>query len=1104
MDAEGILESIKKVRGYKEPKPKVTTKVTKSKFAKEELPPISITSADKNQLKNLGWTSRQIKKMKVEDVKQIIQRREPGPLVIKIPKGPEEKVIAAMEAKAKVIEGGKVKYKPWHEYSKEIRKAIGEDIKGAGTGIVADPHRNLRQFLKENKLKLSEAEIARIHNFAKNLPKTVAKANQEAEFQKYISKNFPKLGTEPIVIPTKPLGKVDIKDISQSKYLNMREKIQDAQIRIRKLQESPGVKVTEAGNRYDAEVRFHGRVSGKLEKMQDNLTHIDKDILGTAKKIGVQEEELTKKVYTYLIAKHTPERNAALNLEKATGLTTPQANEIVSTIEKLPEFKEIQRISDEIQTLNKQTLDILLEGQVIDEGLHTLLRTKYKNHVPLQRILDDVSDDAIGEILNGGKGFMVRGTGLKRAKGSDLEIADLLENVAGNVTQATIRAEKNLVNLSTLEFARNNPGLGLFREIKPKVIGKTFGSKKLGIEPRPIYEKLDTSPASNILALRENGKPVYLKITDPVFAEAYKAVGVDQVPKYLRYVNSFSRFISGLATRFNPEFPIPNILRDTQEMAAYLASQKGFGLRKTAKAISKEPSSIKDVASAVWGKGDTPGAKLYKQMVADGGTTGGMALSTKKQIEVSLSNIRKLNRSRPRMAAHKVLEHVDNLNAVFEDATRLAAYKQALLNKMSREQAAVIAKEATINFNRKGKFGPVINALWIFSNASMQGSMKMLKAMKRPKVAAAVLSSVGGATFAVNRWNDSVDPDWRNKVSDWDRMNGLPVVLNTDEGIDYITIPVSWGIKPMKVLFDTGYDMANGIDTGSAKRIASKVSSSVLDAYNPVGGTSFMQAVAPTFIDLPYDIATNTAWHGGQIKPKESRGFENLPESMRYFDSLTKTQTGKTAIGVAKVLHDNMAIDISPADMIYAIEHYAGGTGRFASRTLNTVIEIGKGESPESRTVPVVNRFYKSVPKEKLDKIEQYREGKNEFFEGLKERTAVDNANRRRKANDTIEKIEGITDSDQKKRIIADLYNNDPRTYETFIRYVKYKIKGLDYIERQVVELQPSDRAKWVRSELDKIDSLKEKQKKVIEWKNKNIINKDVLIELVKTGYKLQ
>src|SRR5690606_20878797 len=53
----------------------------------------------------------------------------------------------------------------------------------------------------------------------------------------------------------------------------------------------------------------------------------------------------------------------------------------------------------------------------------------------------------------------------------------------------------------------------------------------------------------------------------------------------------------------------------------------------------------------------------------------------------------------------------------------------------SDAKAASLAKNLTVNFNRRGDWGVVANSLYLFFNAGMQGSARMLQALKTsPKV----------------------------------------------------------------------------------------------------------------------------------------------------------------------------------------------------------------------------------------------------------------------------------------------------------------------------------------------------------------------------------
>src|SRR5690606_22343027 len=48
---------------------------------------------------------------------------------------------------------------------------------------------------------------------------------------------------------------------------------------------------------------------------------------------------------------------------------------------------------------------------------------------------------------------------------------------------------------------------------------------------------------------------------------------------------------------------------------------------------------------------------------------------------------------------------------------------------VTRQDAAVMAKELTVNFNKSGELGSTLNAIFLFFNASIQGSARFAKAL---------------------------------------------------------------------------------------------------------------------------------------------------------------------------------------------------------------------------------------------------------------------------------------------------------------------------------------------------------------------------------------
>ena len=63
-------------------------------------------------------------------------------------------------------------------------------------------------------------------------------------------------------------------------------------------------------------------------------------------------------------------------------------------------------------------------------------------------------------------------------------------------------------------------------------------------------------------------------------------------------------------------------------------------------------------------------------------------------------------------------------------------------------QAASIAKNLTTNFDRKGEYGQMVNALYLFYNAAIQGTHRTAKMLQNPKV----WGYMGGVTAGAWRW----------------------------------------------------------------------------------------------------------------------------------------------------------------------------------------------------------------------------------------------------------------------------------------------------------------------------------------------------------------
>lgn len=859
----------------------------------------------------------------------------------------------------------------------------------------------------------------------------------------------------------------------QSTKTKVLEYFQNTEERIRKLQEDPSLRIDDDSDPYQAMTLMPGRIGAQIEEVQDRLSTIFGDMSKVAKAGGRKLEDMRRDVNNFLWLRHAPERNAALG-DGAAGITTKEAAERMDALKASPQYDDIVRITDEIAAINRQALDTLLDSGVITRELYDTLTTKYQNYVPLNRIFENTND--ISGTLSG-RGFDVKSTGIKRAKGSSRDISDIVENTILNYEQALIRSEKNIVDRATLQFVRDNEqALDGLMEIK---------------RPRG----LETTDDPDILQLFDNGKRVWIKINDPALATAFKGVGRQQLPHILYPVAAFTRLMSGLATRFYPEFAFTNIVRDIQERSVFLSAQKGLGAKEALKAAGRDPASLKAVTDFVLGR-ETPDVELYKEMKRLGGTTGGFGLSTRKKVGLNVRNLERAAKGgRPVEYGKKVLEYIDNWNTVFEDATRLTTYKTALANGMTKRQAAALAKEATVNFNRMGKGGPVVNALYMFANASLQGSVKTLRALKNPKVLAGLTVIVGTAVTAVNEWNDSVDPNWRKKVSKWDLMNGLPVVLPSDDGtFKTFVMPVAYGIKPMRVAADYAYQLANDENVTVPDMIDGTLGA-ILESYNPVGGTDIMSAATPTILDLPLEVTRNQKWSGSAIKPD----FDPYaPESTKYFDSLEDKTTGKIAIDLTQKLA-GWGIEVSPADVVYAFESYIGGAGRSAERFFEFGKTLGlERQIPPMSDFPFISRFYKAKAEDEIFNTQAQSNLKGLMTEDRRERFYT-----KKKAEDAWDSIAELP-KEEKRQKLKELAATDPELFERVADLAEAEKMNLVGEERQLKGATVAVRAQYILAELNSLQTKEEKRALLQNYIDKKIATDSVLdqIEALKAELK--
>lgn len=848
-------------------------------------------------------------------------------------------------------------------------------------------------------------------------------------------------------------------------------------------QNANNINLTNIEDPFVRQTRFYGMRSAKLEDVylweQDYVTSVST----FAKANNLPEEKVHTLIHDYMVARHIPERNAKLGKDAVGGISDDDARLMLETIEARPDFDRLKPLIDELAAFHKETLDVMRAGGLVSDETFALLKTTYKDHVPLNRIFD--SDDMTTMLT--GRGMNVKFSGLYKAKGSDRAVAGVLENIITARAQAINRAEKNLSNLNFVRFAKQNDtfitdeGAKLFRPINER-----------------SFLEMNEIDRQNVLEFFENGKKKYLHIDDPLLAAGVKAdnrysLGGSGLVNTLRLAMNM---YGGLVTRYNVNFGLPNNIRDLQEAAVWLAgrgehvvAQKLF--KNTGRGTMKADTGHRAVLDFLLGK-NTEGTKLYKQLREDGGTSGGMMMMSRDEVEEVSRALRSRSQSGVKKALNKVVKMVEGYNRVLEDSTRLNVYKAALDAGKSRADAAFLAKKATIDFDQMGTYGPVMNGIYLFSKVAAVGSIKAVRAMnpatkQGAKNLAMTTAAMGTAMATVYEMNDTVYPDWRDLVTEDDLESSLPLVIPSADGKPYVVkVPVAYALRPLKAIIDGSYLAIEQKGEGaSIAKFSERVLSATLGSYNPLGGATLVQSLTPTVLDVPVDIFSNTSWSGRTIYPDYNR---DLPMHLNYYPSQNDTAFGRSTVYASRRLYDTTGFELSPEALEYMFSQYTGGPGRTIQNVVDSISGAATDGAPGLQNIPILNAFLsKRDPDEYLSGSQIYA-----FANLVAESKATDLFYRKEAAEEYLARLRTLA-PEEKKREWSKLVANDKVLAREVKKISEEEKLGFTAKDRKIASLsvKNGDRARVLYAELRNVD------KEVAREKWQDYVQKGVITPTV-------
>ncbi|WP_273703308.1 LPD38 domain-containing protein [Candidatus Accumulibacter vicinus] len=624
----------------------------------------------------------------------------------------------------------------------------------------------------------------------------------------------------------------------------------------------------------------------------------------------------------------------------------------------------LDALAARVDALNEGTLQLLQSyGLMSRESLDTWRKT-YQYYIPLHR--DEAHPDSVNHPI--GQGFSVKGDAAKRRTGSNQSVTNILGHIAMQREAALTRGEKNHVMRKLYLMARQNPLADVWKVGDvPTIdtIDKATGFVKT--VPDPLYK---TRP--NVLLLRIAGKDVAIAMNEHNpqalrMAQALKNLDVDDLHYLIPVVGKMTRYFASINTQYNPIFGVINLMRDTQEAALNLSTTELAGKQK--EVMTDTLSILKEVLK---NKGRMPKtgawATLFEEFNRVGGTTGyrDLFLDAESRSKSLLSELQALDRGKVSQAAHAVADWLSDYNEAMENATRLAAYKAAIDNGMSKERAASLAKNLTVNFNRKGRQTRELGALYAFFNAAVQGTTRMAQTLSGPAgrkiLAGGVLLGVVNALLGIAMMGGAGDEDdeWE-KIPEFVKERSIVIPTGKDA---YLSIPMPLGFQFLPNIGRLAVEMAVYKDKTAGKQMVA-LFQVLADAFNPMGGSSpALQIAAPTVLDPFVALAQNKDWTGKPIFIENRNSLDPKPGLQRSKDSATPWAKGLAdAINAITGGTEYTPGGWSPTpDQIdYVIGQLTGGIGREAGKVASTAAAPFTGEELPPYKIPLIGRLYGST-----------------------------------------------------------------------------------------------------------------------------------------------
>ena len=699
--------------------------------------------------------------------------------------------------------------------------------------------------------------------------------------------------------------------------------------------------------------------------------------------------------------------------DRASGMSTENANKYLNGLSEERE-KVLKNIANKWYAIRDKTQQILVDsGQETQETID-LWNEIFPDYIPLNR---EQEQQAVPTGLRTGVGIDTRGDFSKRAMGSEKAIINPIDALLYQRERAVARAENNEVGKSVYRLALENPNPDFWLPINPDAIRsrekliqelEDMGyqnaeeiADNIMAEPKERYlrpvrpsdfvidpttglpipngkEVVDARISrnarfgDNVLTLKINGREryVFFNQKDPnavTMVRTLKNLDAQTLDKFFAANRFMNHYLGQVYTVLNPIFGIVNGIRDYPFGMANLSTTPIKGKQaEVSKKIFPAMMGIMGVLRkerAGDGSANKKWQQIYKEATEAGFQTSNRyaILNTGEDQTYIEQTLKGFTDNNAKQMFRYIINMTYDFASMIENGVRLAAYQQMREEGYTPQQSASVAKNLTINFDKKGSRTAALRSLYLFFNASVRGSVRLAETLRGPAgakiIGGGVLLGVMQAMLIAGAGFKDDDPP------EYIREHNL--VIPTGDG-KYITLPMPYGLNILpntgRILTEAAIDInKNGFKKAKLGKKSLSWANSFLSTFSPFGNQGLtLNALVPSAVEPFAGVFLTNKNSFGQTISKQDSYTRPTPGYMRTKES--GTAAGKEFARWMNLLSggtDYTKGVWSPTgdDIDFLASSFTGPVVGSVAKTAKYIKAKVEGEEVPAYQVPVAGRF---------------------------------------------------------------------------------------------------------------------------------------------------